>query len=555
MAYGVNFRLSFCNKENDPCIIEILKKDYYGSVKSFVGGGEPISITYKNVEESKFDQITGSEATIALVTSDELSLKEFYTGDEREWQTKLYISGELKWSGFVMPDSSSEPFRTPPYLAQLKATDVIGSLKTVPYSNGGQLIKKVDSIKNIIADCLSRTGLDLDFFIGLNVYEANFLKGSNDCPLEQTFVDTNRFIDTNNKPFSCFDVLMYFSNQFGLNYRQAGGVWWIVDVEEYAKDSFRVRKFNKSGEKLGNQLISKALNAGYKKEIQLVNGDHYDSNIAAYKAVTTYYQYGYLSSELYNGDFNIKKTNNVELCPFVGWNSLGNLPIGLGEKTSKNVAGTDVPNGDLYAVLMNYTSTHEPDFNKGIYSDPITVLGTQKIGISLDVGEAQSQPEPYDGLTFFFKIKVSAIGKSDKSINIDNGSTKWNNNGNEICYLYAGGTANKTIKTLSLTLPEVGYDCQLTIYVYGGNSGTVDGKSGSARIRAGMFLDNVKVNLQENAVQKSSIGNVVTNTQVYNYSQTKEAVVLLFGDDGGNQQRTSWLRNSIGDPTTLWGKA
>jgi endo-1,4-beta-xylanase len=577
LGYGVHYRLDFCDKFGVKQRVDILKKDYAGLVIPFIGSGEPFKYTYKNEEENKFNQITTSEATVSIISNPNISLDTFYTEDEREWMIRYYAGefvannwddtrawddyiaweeftpnadgSELKWAGFLLPDSSSEPFRDT-YQFDIKAKDVLGTLKDVPYANNTVLIKKVDSLKNILGECLRRTDLELNFVIGVNTFETTMDSSTNlSCPLEQTFIDTNRLIDTNNKPYSVYDVILHICNQFTANVQQVGGKWYFIDVTEKARDSFYAREYaykplTGSFDKVGTILINS------NKTIfpnQLVNADHSFEKEPAYKTVSSYYQYGYLSNKVNNGNFNVINPSPL-INPFPGWSIVGGMEVAYGQKSVLTPQG-DILIEDYYLKLKNQYNLNPGKF---FVSDPISVLTTTKIGLTMFVqlsAEDRERPDPGSDyhVQYTFKIALTGIGETprwwngrswveaDTVVQVDGGYQE----------LYNGTTVS-----VNIGYPQ--YSGAITI----GLSGVQLRPYTNTTVE--IYIDEVQVNLDESQYYRSAIGNINQTSNIYSYSKSPDPVILLFGDDE-NKNRTSWMRVFSGtpgvfNPTRWWHK-
>lgn len=569
MGYGVHYRLDFCDKFGVKQRVDILKKDYTGLVIPFVGSGEPFKYTYKNESENKFNQITTSEATIGIISNPNISLDTFYTEDEREWMIRYYAGefvannwddtrfwddymaweefrpnddgSELKWAGFLLPDSASEPFRDT-YQFEIKAKDVLGTLKDVPYANNTVLIKKVDSLKNILGECLRRTDLELNFVIGVNTFETTMDSSTNlSCPLEQTFIDTNRLIDTNNKPYSVYDVILHICNQFTANVQQVGGRWYFIDVTEKARDSYYAREYtyvplSGSFDKVGSMLINsnKAVLPN-----QLVNGNHSFEKEPAYKTVSSYYQYGYLANKVNNGNFNVINPSPL-INPFPGWTIVGGMEVAYGQKSVLTPQG-DILIEDYYLKLKNQFNLNPGKF---FVSDPISVLTTTKIGLTMAVqlsAEDRQRPDPGSDYHVQYTFKITLTG-TEKPTMWWNGKT-WVDT-EAVVQVDGGYQELYNGTTVSVNIGYPFYSGAITV----GLSGVQLRPYTSTTIE--IYIDEVQVNLDESQYYRSAIGNITQASNIYNYSKSPDPVVLLFGDDE-NKNRTSWMRVFSGTPGTF----
>ncbi|TDO21880.1 hypothetical protein [Pedobacter duraquae] len=547
MGYNVKYRLDFCNFYGNKCRIDILKKDYIGQIIPYSAGAEPLEITVVNEADEKFTQITGSEAKISILTSDTFSLQSFYSEDEQAHQVRYYTlkldtdayTDSLRWAGYLLPDSANEPFMVAPFESTLQAKDVLGTLKTVPFAGiGGILIQKVDSLKNILAFCLGKTGLDLDFWTGVNTYETNMPSGLADDPLALTFIDTNRYIDTNGKPYSCFDVLQDICNNFSANLKQSNGAWWFVDITQLSKANYNARRYNAAGEYVSRATIANNKLAGLGKELELVGRDHNTYNILALKSVTTYYQYGYLSNKLANGSFDEIWTDSVHASPFKHWTVSNGLAVGRGQKSVTLPTGTILID-DYYAKIAN------KDLSKRLVSEPISILKTNTFGVSIDLVLVGDLNVPKSGLPVdnIFALELYADGKPKHTWN----GSSWTT---EDLTFYSRNQWSKGTdvnKTINFSVAQTPHDGSIVFSIIGAY--VAEATFGYPIIP--MYFDNVNIQADENKYYKSPIGNVTELTQSGAYSSIPDPTVLLFGDDI-NRERTSWMRLSDGSPTQLW---
>jgi hypothetical protein len=537
--YGVNYRLDYCDFIGRSCRIDILKKDYAGAVIPYSAGAEPLEITFKNDSEDKFNQILGSEAKISILSSDTFSLGTFYTGDETQFLAKYYINGSLEWSGFILPDSANEPFLTAPYESQLQAKDILGTLKTVPFADDlGVAIKKTDSLKNILALCLKKTGLNLDFWTGIDTYENRMPSGVADDPLALTFVDTNRYIDSNGNPYSCYDVLSNICNQFSACIKQSAGAWWIVDITLLAGNSYIARHYDYTGTYLGNTSVSNNKQAGLNKELELVDHDHNFSNILGYKSATTYYQYGYLSNKLVNGDFDLLNPQG-SASPFQNWTKVGAVVATYGQK-SVTVNGVTKLTSDFFAIVG-------PQNQSGsLRADPFAVLTTNTSAVSALIGVDQPVPAKCQ-LVVSFDIILNAPGKDPvfwTAKGWSNGSTAQGGNVMNFTTDWNEGDESKTIN-FDINYPPS--DGTISFGIRGGHFIVSTVPQPSVPI----FFNDISIQSSEDQYFKSPIGNVVVVTQGDNYSAVPDVTTLLFGDDT-KKDRTSWMRLSDNSPTQTW---
>lgn len=132
MAYGVKYRLTFDDVRGIKKRIDILKKDYSGSILPMVCTGNPVEIEWKS-DDDVYEPLIGSSCTINLMVTDSVSYDNFYEYDEREYQVKIYFESSentfsLYWMGYMTNDMYTEAMTTTPYTFSIKAIDGLGTL-------------------------------------------------------------------------------------------------------------------------------------------------------------------------------------------------------------------------------------------------------------------------------------------------------------------------------------------------------------------------------------------------------------------------------------------
>lgn len=132
MAYNVKYRLIFSDVRGVKKRIDILKKDYGGSILPMVCTGDPVVIEWKS-DDDIYSPLIGSSATINLMVTDSVSYDNFFEYDEREYQVKIYFESnentfDLYWMGYMTNDMYTEAMTTAPYTFSIKAIDGLGTL-------------------------------------------------------------------------------------------------------------------------------------------------------------------------------------------------------------------------------------------------------------------------------------------------------------------------------------------------------------------------------------------------------------------------------------------
>ena len=245
MAYGIKYRLEFSDVLGNGKKIEILKDNYSGAVLPLVGTSDPVSIKWEG-DDDFYSPIIGSTCTLNLFVTDDVQYENFYAFDEEEFQVKIYYKDasnnyQLYWSGFIVTDSYKQAMAAPPYQISLQAHDGIGLLSTkfMEIRNTDKL-KFTSSepsrsiAKNLIEDAISKTNLDLNVYISLNLFsdlsnnQVELQNGGNGFPKyddELQIIDCKTFIENTLRGFNA-------------RIFQAQGRWYIISNSEYIDHDF-----------------------------------------------------------------------------------------------------------------------------------------------------------------------------------------------------------------------------------------------------------------------------------------------------------------------------
>jgi len=132
MAYGVKYRLEFADLKGNKRKVEIFKNGYSGSVLPMIGTSEPVEIEWK-ADEDIYEPLIGSQCTLNLMVTDDVTYDDFYLYDEREYKVVIYYESSAGawstfWSGWVVNDLYSQALVSTPYSLSITATDNLGQL-------------------------------------------------------------------------------------------------------------------------------------------------------------------------------------------------------------------------------------------------------------------------------------------------------------------------------------------------------------------------------------------------------------------------------------------
>lgn len=251
-TYGVRWRLQYRDLNGKTSRVDILEKDFVGSVTDVIGDGDdPFVLRYAGENEDKFKTLIGSFATLNLISETNFQFIDLFTQDERRFQVKWYknigAGYELKWIGYITPLIYSEPFTEKiNYPVAITATDGIGDLKEFDFLDiSGNKYRGYLPIIYIVTQILRKLDINVSVRSAVNIFESSMDQADTDDPLAQAFIDPVIFYNED-EPKKCDEVLDEILKIFGVRVFQSKGYWWIVSIEDTAA-TFAYRQFSIDG--------------------------------------------------------------------------------------------------------------------------------------------------------------------------------------------------------------------------------------------------------------------------------------------------------------------
>lgn len=242
MAYAKRIYLSYKDWDDKTWTVEIYQDGYGGAASEYVAGPTPVEFRWGG---NDWKNIIGSEATISILSSDDLSWLNVVTGTEI--YVKILRSGSLYWSGFALPDQFTDVLNYPRYFT-FTASDRLGYLNTIDYVDGsGEPYETYEKASVIIARCLQQTGLELPINDVNNLFEDDMSAAARQDPFNQLYIRQDVIVDDDLNPGSCADILGYIMRVFQCRIFQSKGEWWIWRVVESELDPLPYTIWDKDG--------------------------------------------------------------------------------------------------------------------------------------------------------------------------------------------------------------------------------------------------------------------------------------------------------------------
>lgn len=249
MSLNTIYQSRYYDSEGVMTLVVVEQEDFPGSATWKDLAAVPLKIALQATGNDKLQPIRGSVATESIESESNYELTSLFTPDARKYRMSIYktTSEILYWRGFVTPEEYQEPYASPGYDVDLMAADQLGALKSYTFvdSSGDKYTSKMTLMQGIVA-CLNKTGLSLDIYEGINVYETSMDGDPDDSMLTQAYFDPALFLDDDGEPWTCYEVLSALIKSFFSFIFQRNGAWYILRVSELGGD-FYLRKFNSSG--------------------------------------------------------------------------------------------------------------------------------------------------------------------------------------------------------------------------------------------------------------------------------------------------------------------
>lgn len=267
MSYGVKFKLDFADNLGNPRRLEILKKDYSGSVNTLVGTANPVVLKWDS-DDDIYTPLIGSTCEINLFVTDDTQYDNWYEADEREYKVRIStgdVSGgqvwnltedtfaaanfewdnqgedlglEVYWEGFLIVDRYTEAVTVKPFPVKLVASDGLGTLSgfDAPYSNvildsnndpdvtAAQT--NFDNLFYYVHKILENTGLDFDIYVANNIRKSN--GAANETLLHDIDVYEFGLLKDNFQRYDAKELLERILKITNSRVFQSNGRWYII---------------------------------------------------------------------------------------------------------------------------------------------------------------------------------------------------------------------------------------------------------------------------------------------------------------------------------------
>lgn len=310
--YTCNYRDSF----DQQCRIEIEPASGYSGDTIIVKSRSQSACTISwDADDDPYENpIVNSKASISLIQQGKIDIREIQEASDRDFIVSLFISGVLKWKGFLIPDGVQQLFQSEPFELNLTATDGLMLLDGIDYSHdnlqGGRCL--VNYFRRILF-ASENLGLDLPLVWVSSLTNLEF-------PLEPDALSGSvtwsprgeGFTDYNGNYKSCLYILTELARSVQARLFQSDGKWYLERINDVVSGSFTYRQIiglNGFNITSGTFNVLKTI-AGKPNtpDYAVVDSDHLLTVLPPLKRVTTTYEHEQRQNILPNGNMDIVET-------------------------------------------------------------------------------------------------------------------------------------------------------------------------------------------------------------------------------------------------------
>lgn len=211
-----------------------------------------------NGEDNPFGVMMSSEFSFNMLneTAEDGMYLDLFTGQENRFLVEIrkridtYREDSpdpsrreyLFWTGFLLPDVYSEPYKNGVFFVNFTANDGLSTLKTksfdFPYKS---------SVIQYISYCLRKTGLALNLYVSADIQNVAYNSWNN------IFLPIENFAKKDDRQ-NCYEVLENLLKAMGCVLHQYDGSWYVTGYASRFQPAVSYQMYTPFGEFSGNRL-------------------------------------------------------------------------------------------------------------------------------------------------------------------------------------------------------------------------------------------------------------------------------------------------------------
>jgi hypothetical protein len=252
MSWSSKYIGTFINFRGETITVDFQQEDYAGSSSAIVMSDNPCVISMGNESDDYLQVIRPNTAVMEIVCDQVDQYIDFLSSSDTEWKVVVADTTNEKvlFEGFLVPEQYRQSYSNNYSTLTLRAHDGMEFLKYYPYmASSSTRYIGLESIINVIYNCLTIAGLTIPIREALRTFENSFTQDESLSPLAQAYVYQERFYDEEQQEaWNCYDVLTEVLRPFNAYAQLTGniaGVWslYIFEIATLLRDSFNYRLF------------------------------------------------------------------------------------------------------------------------------------------------------------------------------------------------------------------------------------------------------------------------------------------------------------------------
>jgi hypothetical protein len=313
MPYLVQYQYSYKQKirsASETVQVTLFKKSSLGTgtpvITQLVASKPAFRVNVIDNDKDKFKSVRGKQATLIFKPQVGVTASTFSSGADDEWIVEAVVvsTGFFLFKGFLVMDDHQQSFLpvSHQYDIELTATDNLGTLKEVPLTDdSGLYIRGYKKIIEVIAQCLRKTGLQLDIIVRDSWMEESQTGFGPACNV--TYLQMKTFEKDISEAVDCYTALEIIFG-YRLSIKQYAGTWWIENIDEKTTNQAYLFRFDYTGTYVGQEPLAYYIEAiGKNEEIKLLNKDGILSYTRPVKYSKLSYKYEFPREIIDNIDF------------------------------------------------------------------------------------------------------------------------------------------------------------------------------------------------------------------------------------------------------------
>jgi len=252
MAYANKYKITYATKTTKTAYLYLLEDGYVGDVIEYTG--IDISLQYLPQSDDPFEVVFASQLNVTIdITDNTANMPNLVTLNDRKYFAKLYLGADLEWTGWVLSDNVQVTFSTGRKQLFFNCVDGIGMLKDIPLPISNRTeINTANTTLYFIRTALNSLNLPTipNIVTSCNFYGNGMTDRSTSAsaePFNQSYLPYRTFVNEDQTYISCLEVLTNILKSFGCRLFMAGGKWWVISINEFAKTTINYTEYTSGG--------------------------------------------------------------------------------------------------------------------------------------------------------------------------------------------------------------------------------------------------------------------------------------------------------------------